>query len=91
MDLADWLVRVLDMPFRDAHHVTGQLVHLAERKGCDLAGLDLAEMQAVDARIDARVFDVLSVESAVASRRSFGGTAPEQVRAAAARARERFL
>lgn len=90
-DLADWLVRVLDMPFRDAHHVTGQLVHLAEKKGDDLADLSLADMQAVDARIDDRVFNVLSVESAVASRKSFGGTAPDQVRAAVARARERFL
>jgi len=90
-DLADWLVRVLDMPFRDAHHVTGQLVHLAEGKGCDLADLSLEDMQGIDARIDARVFDVLAVENAVASRKSFGGTAPEQVRAAAARARDRFL
>ena len=90
-DLADWLVRVLDMPFRDAHHVTGQLVQLAENKGCGLAELTLEDMKAVDPRIDQRVYQVLSVEQAVASRGSYGGTAPEQVRAAAARARERFL
>jgi argininosuccinate lyase len=90
-DLADWLVRVLDMPFRDAHHVTGQLVQLAEKKGCGLAELTLEDMKAVDPRIDQRVYQVLSVEQAVASRGSYGGTAPEQVRAAAARARERFL
>ena len=90
-DLADWLVRVLDMPFRDAHHVTGQLVQLAENKGCGLAELTLEDMKAVDPRIDQGVYQVLSVEQAVASRGSYGGTAPEQVRAAAARARERFL
>jgi argininosuccinate lyase len=90
-DLADWLVRVLDMPFRDAHHVTGQLVQLAENKGCGLAELTLEDMKAVDSRIDQRVYQVLSVEQAVASRGSYGGTAPEQVRAAVARARERFL
>ena len=90
-DLADWLVRVLDMPFRDAHHVTGRLVQLAENKGCGLAELTLEDMKAVDPRIDQGVYQVLSVEQAVASRGSYGGTAPEQVRAAAARARERFL
>jgi len=79
-DLADWLVRVLDMPFRNAHHVTGSLVALAEKKGCDLDGLTLAEMQEVDAKITEDVFSVLDVESSVASRTSFGGTAPDQVR-----------
>ncbi len=79
-DLADWLVRVLDMPFRNAHHVTGSLVALAEKKGCDLDGLTLAEMQEVDANITEDVFSVLDVESSVASRTSFGGTAPDQVR-----------
>ena len=90
-DLADWLVRVLDMPFREAHHVTGSLVRLAEERACDLAELDLASMQEVEPRITNEVFEVLSVEKAVRSRQSFGGTAPERVRAAAARARERFL
>ena len=89
-DLADWLVRVAGMPFRDAHHVTGSLVKLAEERCCDLADLDLAAMQVVDARIDASVYDVLTVDRAVASRTSHGGTAPDNVRRAAAEARERF-
>ena len=71
------------MPFRDAHHITGALVALAEKNGCDLADLTLADMQNVDARITDDVFSVLSVENSVASRTSFGGTAPENVRAAA--------
>lgn len=79
-DLADWLVRVLDMPFRNAHHVTGSLVALAEKKGCDLADLTLEEMQTVEAKITEDVFSVLTVESSVASRISYGGTAPDQVR-----------
>ncbi len=79
-DLADWLVRVLGMPFREAHHVTGSLVKLAEDKGCDLPELTLAQMQGVHAGITQAVFDVLSVENSVASRTSFGGTAPDQVR-----------
>lgn len=78
-DLADWLVRVLKMPFRDAHHVTGQLVRLAEQKECDLAALSLAEMQSVEARITADIFAVLTVQASVASRTSFGGTAPTNV------------
>ena len=90
-DLADWLVRVLDMPFRDAHHVTGSLVSLAEEKGCDLADLTLEEMQRTESRIKPEVFDVLTVDRAVASRDSFGGTAPVRVRAAVKAARERFL
>jgi len=89
-DLADWLVRVAGMPFREAHHVTGNLVKLAEDRGCDLPDLDLEAMRAVDARIDASVFDVLTVDRAVASRTSHGGTAPANVRRAAAEARERF-
>jgi argininosuccinate lyase len=89
-DLADWLVRVIGLPFREAHHVTGALVKLAEERGCDLAALDLAAMQSVHPEITEDVFEVLSVDKAVASRRSFGGTAPERVRAAAAAARERF-
>jgi len=89
-DLADWLVRTLDLPFRDAHHVTGSLVRLAEQKGCTLDGLPLAAMQAVEPRITAAVFGVLSVEKSVASRTSFGGTAPDNVRRAAAAAREKL-
>jgi argininosuccinate lyase len=80
-DLADWLVRELGLPFRQAHHVTGALVALAEGKGCDLPDLSLADMQGVHAGIRADVFDVLGVENSVASRTSFGGTAPANVRA----------
>jgi argininosuccinate lyase len=90
-DLADWLVRVLDLPFREAHHRTGAIVRRAEELGCDLAELPLAEMQAIEPRISEQVFDVLTVERAVESRTSEGGTAPSRVRAAAAAARERFL
>jgi argininosuccinate lyase len=86
-DLADWLVRVLKMPFRDAHHVTGQIVRLAEQKKLDLAGLSLAEMQGVEPRITAELFNVLTVEASVASRTSWGGTAPGNV----ARAAQKWL
>ncbi len=89
-DLADWLVRTLDLPFREAHHVTGALVRLAEQKGCTLEALPLAAMQAVEPRITAAVFAVLSVDKSVASRTSFGGTAPDNVRRAAAAAREKL-
>ena len=88
-DLADWLVRALNMPFRDAHGVTGKLVRLAEGRGCGLDALPLEVMREVEPRIEESIFDVLSVERSVASRTSYGGTAPEQVRAAIARARER--
>jgi argininosuccinate lyase len=84
-DLADWLVRVLRLPFRDAHHVTGRLVALAETKGVDLAGLSLGEMQRVEPRITDAVFSVLTVEASIASRTSFGGTAPVNVAREAAR------
>ncbi len=79
-DLADWLVRSLDMPFREAHHVTGALVALAEAAGCDLPDLTLAQMQEVCPEINEGVFDVLSVQNSVASRMSEGGTAPTRVR-----------
>lgn len=82
-DLADWLVRELNIPFRDAHHITGALVALAETQKCGLEALSLADMQAVDARITHDVFSVLGVENSVASRTSFGGTAPENVKKAA--------
>ncbi|MEE2932498.1 MAG: argininosuccinate lyase [Pseudomonadota bacterium] len=90
-DLADWLVRELDLPFRDAHHVTGVLVRNAESKGCELAELSLPEMQKVEKRINDAVFSVLSVEASAASRTSFGGTAPQRVREALAAAKERYL
>ncbi len=82
-DLADWLVRALGMPFREAHHVTGRIVRLAEERGLALEAVPLADMQAIEPRITHDVFDVLSVENSVASRVSFGGTAPENVRAQA--------
>jgi argininosuccinate lyase len=84
-DLADWLVRVLRLPFRSAHHVTGRLVALAEARGVDLAELSLAEMKSVEAGISENVFSVLTVEASVASRVSFGGTAPANVAEQAAR------
>ena len=87
-DLADWLVRALDMPFREAHHVTGALVKLAEDAGCDLPDLTLAQMQGVHGAITADVFEVLGVHNSVASRMSYGGTAPAQVRAQVARWKE---
>jgi len=84
-DLADWLVRELGMPFRDAHHVTGALVKMAEDDGVDLPDLSLAQMQSVCAEITDGVFGVLGVHNSVASRVSYGGTAPAQVRAQALR------
>ena len=89
-DLADWLVRRLGLPFREAHHVTGALVKRAEEKGCDLADLGLDEMRAVHDGITAEVYDVLGVDNSVASRQSYGGTAPDQVRAQVARWQERL-
>jgi argininosuccinate lyase len=87
-DLADWCVRVQGMPFRDAHHVTGSLVAMAEAKGCDLPDLSLEEMQTVNAAITEDVFSVLTVEASVASRTSYGGTAPSEVRKQIARWKE---
>ena len=84
-DLADWLVRTLNLPFRTAHHVTGRLVAKAEARNAALADLTLAEMQAEEPRITAAIYDVLSVEASVASRTSEGGTAPANVAAAATR------
>ena len=81
-DLADWLVREAGLPFREAHHVTGRVVKRAEELAVTLDALPLNEMTEIDGRINARVFDVLSVDASVASRTSFGGTAPANVRAA---------
>ncbi|MBX6321025.1 MAG: argininosuccinate lyase [Rhodospirillaceae bacterium] len=86
-DLADWLVRRLGLPFREAHRVTGAIVRKAEEKGCRLAELSLEEMRAVEAGIDASVYEVLDVDRSVASRTSYGGTAPDNVRRAVASAR----
>ncbi len=87
-DLADWLVRAANIPFREAHHITGAAVKLAEGRGVALDSLPLADLQAIDSRIDDRVFAALSVEASVAARASFGGTAPEQVRRQVAAARD---
>jgi argininosuccinate lyase len=84
-DLADWLVRTLKMPFREAHHVTGRIVAVAEKRGVDLAGLPLEAMQEVEPRITKDVFTVLSVEQSVKSRVSLGGTAPRNVARQAAK------
>jgi argininosuccinate lyase len=78
-DLADWLVRVLGLPFREAHHVTGRIVAAAEAKGVTLEKLPLAAMQGIEPRITSDLFSVLSVENSVRSRRSYGGTAPQNV------------
>lgn len=90
-DLADWCVRELNMPFRDAHHVTGSIVALAEKQGVELKDLSLDAMQQVEPRINDSIYDVLSVEASVASRTAFGGTAPDNVRASVAYAREKLL
>jgi argininosuccinate lyase len=79
-DLADWLVRELNLPFRDAHHVTGAAVKRAEALGVDLPGLPLAELQALDPRITTGVYEVLTPQASAASRKSYGGTAPDRVR-----------
>jgi len=84
-DLADWLVRTLKMPFREAHHVTGRIVARAAAEGVELHKLPLKEMQLVEPRIAKPVYDVLSVERSVESRTSYGGTAPKNVRAQAKR------
>jgi argininosuccinate lyase len=84
-DLADWLVRALNMPFRDAHHITGAIVALAEKKGAVLDALSLSDMRGIEPRITQDVFSVLSVEASVASRTSYGGTAPENVKREAKR------
>ena len=87
-DLADWLVREGDIPFREAHHIPGAAVKLAEERGVALDQLPLADLQAIDARITDAVFAALSVDASVASRASYGGTAPDQVRTQIAAARD---
>ncbi|HYM71678.1 MAG TPA: argininosuccinate lyase [Stellaceae bacterium] len=89
-DLADWLVRSLGLPFRQAHHLTGAIVKRAEALGCTLAEVPLAELQSVEPNITEAVYDVLDVERSVASRNSYGGTAPDRVRAAIEAARKRY-
>jgi argininosuccinate lyase len=87
-DLADWLVRQADIPFREAHHITGAAVKLAEQRGVALDQLPLDELKAIDSRIDERVFSALSVEASVAARKSHGGTAPDEVHKRVAEARQ---
>ncbi len=89
-DLADWLVRVVGVPFRQAHHITGRIVKLAETQGIGLEDLSLTDMQSIDERITEEVTAVLGVDNSVRSRTSFGGTAPDNVRAQVAAARTRF-
>jgi len=90
-DLADWLVRELGLPFRQAHHVCGRVVKLAEESGKSLQAINLAELRAIEPRIHKGVYKALSIENSAAARSSFGGTAPAQVRRAAAAARRRYL
>ena len=90
-DLADWLVRVLGMPFRDAHHVTGAVVKMAEDKGLGLDDLTLDDLQSIEPRIMNAIFEILSVDNSLKSRISIGGTAPSNVVSACAEARKRFL
>ena len=78
-DLADWLVRALNLPFREAHHVTGELVALAEKLECDLSEIKLKDMQKIHSNITEDIFTVLSIENSVKSRSSYGGTSPEEV------------
>ena len=87
-DFADWLVSKLNIPFRDAHHITGKAVRLAEEKNCTLEEISLGELQVIEPRIDMRIYDVLTVQASVASRKSYGGTAPENVRAQVKKAME---
>ena len=87
-DLADWLVREAGLPFRDAHHATGALVAIAEARGVDLPDLTLAEMQSVNPAINQSIYSVLGVHNSVASRQSYGGTAPVRVREQIARWKE---
>ena len=86
-DLADWLVREGNIPFREAHHITGRAVAAADEAGVQLADLPIDTLKAIDARIDDRIYAVLTVDASVASRKSHGGTAPDQVRARIAEAR----
>jgi argininosuccinate lyase len=90
-DLADWLVRKAGLPFREAHQATGRIVKRADALGCTLAELPLSELQAIEPALTAAVFEVLDADRSVASRTSFGGTAPDRVRAAIVEARRRFL
>jgi len=84
-DIADWLVREANVPFRDAHHITGRIVAMAEANNCGLDGLTIADFKSIDPRLDERIHGIVTVESSVASRQSYGGTAPDNVLAQVAR------
>jgi len=90
-DLADWLVRFCEIPFREAHHIAGKIVKLAEENSVKLAELSLDQLRSIEPRIDERIFEVLSVENSLKSRTSFGGTAPKNVKKAILKAKKRFL
>ena len=90
-DLADYLVVNLDIPFRDAHHLTGKIVLLAEEKDCTLENLSLKDIQKIIPEADNKIINVLKIENSVSSRKSYGGTAPKNVLKAAREARQRFL
>ncbi len=90
-DLADYLVAELNIPFRNAHHITGALVALADQNGCGLEELSLADLQSVEPQLTEQARSVLLIDNAVAARTSYGGTAPAEVRARLAEARTRFL
>ena len=90
-DLADWLVRILNIPFRQAHHITGSVVKLAEQKKCLLKELSLGDLKNIEPRITNDIYAVLEPSKSISSRESFGGTAPQNVKAAISVARKRFL
>ena len=90
-DLADWLVRILNIPFRQAHHITGAVVKLAEQKKCFLKELTLDELKNIEPKITNDIYAVLEPSKSISSRESFGGTAPQNVKAAISVARKRFL
>jgi argininosuccinate lyase len=90
-DLADYLVINLDIPFRDAHHLTGRIVLLAEEKDCTLESLSLKDIQRIIPEADDKIIDVLKIQNSVSSRNSYGGTAPKNVLKAAREAKKRFL
>ena len=90
-DLADWLVRVLNIPFRQSHHVTGCVVKLAEQKKCLLKELSLGDLKNIEPKITNDIYAVLEPSKSISSRESYGGTAPENVKAAISAARQRFL
>lgn len=90
-DIADWLVMNLGLPFRECHHITGRIVKLAEEKKCRLDELSLSDMQTVKQEITENIFDILSVEKSVMSRKSFGGTSPDNVRESIIISREKYI